>query len=392
MGLVLPTDAERLVEEGAGIERLGLAIKTLAAAKVAESGSWRGNGDRSPQEWLARTTGTTTADATATVTTGQLLQSLPATAGAVQRGELSGAQMRAIAAAASLDPSAECRLLEQAATGSVGELRDACKRTRAAADPDPDATHQRIHAARSLRSWVDAEGVGHAHLTGTPATIGRIMTAVQHRAEKVFARARTDGRRDKAEAYQFDALEELVTQGGDGPALPVGADAKIIVRIDHAALMRGRVIEGETCEIAGIGPVPVSLVREWMHDAFLAAIVTKGVDICSVTHLGRRPKAMQITALQWRDPQCAVTGCTRTLRLEIDHRTGWAHTHTTEVDDVDRLCPPHHKQKTREGWTLERGIGKRRFLPPYHPDHPLQVELAKVMRRAARDSDPPIAG
>jgi hypothetical protein len=25
---------------------------------------------------------------------------------------------------------------------------------------------------------------------------------------------------------------------------------------------------------------------------------------------------------------------------------------------------------------LEAGTGKRRFLPPHHPDHPLQVALA----------------
>lgn len=393
LGMVLPADAVRLVEEGALIERLGLAIKTLASARVAESGGWRGDGDRSPEEWLARKTGTTTGDAAATVSTGQLLRDLPATTGAVQRGELSGPQVREIAGAAAIDPAAEHRLLEQAAAGSLGELREACKRTRAAADPDPDATQRRIHARRSLRSWVDAEGVGHAHLTGTPSAIGRIMAAVQHRAEKVFAEARTAGRRERAEAYQFDALEDLVTAEGAGAPLPKGANAKIIVRIDHAALLRGKVIEGESCEIAGIGPVPVSLVREWMQDAFLAAIVTKGVDICSVVHLGRRPKALQTTALQWRDPQCAVAGCTRTLRLEADHRTGWAVTHRTEVDDVDHLCNPHHAQKTRHGWMLEAGTGKRRFLPPHHPDHPLQVELAKLMRRKlGRKDDPPLAG
>ncbi len=392
VGTVLPTDAARLVDEGARIERLGLAIKTLAAARVAESGVWRGSGDRSAEEWLARTTGTTTADAAATVTTGQLLGSLPATSEAVQRGELSGPQVREIAGAASVDPAAEQMLLDQAATGSLGELREACKRTRAAADPDPDATQRRIHARRSLRSWVDAEGIGHAHLTGTPSAIARIMAAVQHRAEKVFAAARTEGRRERSDAYQFDALEQLVTTPGDGSALPKGADAKIIVRIDHAALLRGRTVDGETCEIAGIGPVPVSLVREWMSDASLAAIVTKGEDICSVAHLGRRPRALQTTALQWRDPQCSVAGCTRTLRLETDHRTGWAITHTTEVDDLDRYCAPHHAQKTRDGWMLEAGTGKRRFLPPHHPDHPLQVELAKLMRRRlGGNNDPPLA-
>ena len=44
-----------------------------------------------------------------------------------------------------------------------------------------------------------------------------------------------------------------------------GADAKIIVRVDHTALLRGAVGPGELCEISGIGPIPVSVVRRLDH-------------------------------------------------------------------------------------------------------------------------------
>jgi hypothetical protein len=59
---------------------------------------------------------------------------------------------------------------------------------------------------------------------------------------------------------------------------PTGANAKIIVRIDHTALARGHTEPGETCEIDGFGPVPVDQVRAWMTDAFLAAVLTDGTD------------------------------------------------------------------------------------------------------------------
>ena len=168
-------------------------------------------------------------------------------------------------------------------------------------------------------------------------------------------------------------------------------DAKIIVRIDHTALLRGRVAGGETCEIAGVGPVPVSVVREWMEDAFIAAVLTEGEDVSKVVHLGRRFTAKQKTILQWRDPECCVEGCTNTLRLEYDHDTGWANTHTTTVDDADRLCPSDHKKKTA-GWylTAANANGKRRLLPPGHPDHPLEaaVRAAQQARRRANADDP----
>ena len=35
-------------------------------------------------------------------------------------------------------------------------------------------------------------------------------------------------------------------------------------------------------------------------DAFLAAVVTKGVDVASVVHLGRKPTVYQETALDWQ--------------------------------------------------------------------------------------------
>jgi hypothetical protein len=308
------------------------------------------------------------------------LEDLPATRAAARDGRLSAAQARAVADAASCDPSAERRLLDQAARASVGELVDACRRTKAAADPDPEATHRRIRAARRVRCWTDTDGTAHLAASGPAESIARIRAAIDHRADRTFRQRRADGTREPSDAYRFDALEELTTSiNGDGAALPQGADAKIIVRVDHAALVRGRVQGDEVCEIAGIGPIPVSVVRAWMHDAFVAALLTKGTDIASVVHLGRRFTALQRTAQDWRDPECAVLGCHRSARLERDHRDDWAHTHQTTVDSSDRLCPIHHRQKTLEGWMLEPGTGKRRFLPPHHPDHPHQTAITAAL-------------
>lgn len=129
-------------------------------------------------------------------------------------------------------------------------------------------------------------------------------------------------------------------------------------------MTRGHAERGETCDIVGVGPVPVSVVRDMMDDAFLAALITRGQDVASVVHLNRKAKALQRTLLEWRDPECCVLGCTQTARLEIDHETGWAITRVTSVDDLDRLCHYHHDLKTRCGYRLAPGKGKRLFLPP----------------------------
>ena len=391
LGSCLPSTAERLVVEGDQIERLGRAIKTLAAARVHEAGSWEKPGVASPADWLAGATGTSKQDAQDTLDTGRNLRNLPATDAALRKGKLSPKQAKTVADAAAANPAAERDLLDTAQRDSLGALKNRARRAKAEADSDPEGTRKRIHANRSCRAWTDADGVGHLHASGPPEEIARLSARVTHQAAKRFDAARKAGAREPLEAYAFDALTDLVNQDGTGTPLPAGSDAKIILRIDHAALLRGRVATGETCEIAGIGPVAVSVAREWMQDAFIAAVLTDGEAVTTVVHLGRKFTAKQKTALQWRDPECCIEGCTNTVRLEYDHDTGWAKTHTTTVDDADRLCHGDHKKKTA-GWylTAANANGKRRLIPPGHPDHQLEaaVRAAQLARQGAKADDP----
>ena len=140
--------------------------------------------------------------------------------------------------------------------------------------------------------------------------------------------------------------------------------ATVIVRIDHAALVRGWRRAEECCEIDGIGLVPVASVRAMMSDAFLAAVVTDGVDIRSVAHLGRAVTARQRTALLARDPICVIPGCDVRRGLEIDHVEDWAATRVTRVDSLARICAHHHRQKTYEGWRLAGPPGQWTWTGP----------------------------
>ena len=57
--LLAAADAARVVDDAAAIEKMAATVKALAAARVAETSVWRGDGDRSAAHHLARTTGTT---------------------------------------------------------------------------------------------------------------------------------------------------------------------------------------------------------------------------------------------------------------------------------------------------------------------------------------------
>jgi hypothetical protein len=71
-----------------------------------------------------------------------------------------------VAAAAVANPSAEHALIDRAHTASFAELRDETLRARAHGE-DRDAALRRIHAARRLRTWTDAEGAWNLSARGT---------------------------------------------------------------------------------------------------------------------------------------------------------------------------------------------------------------------------------
>jgi hypothetical protein len=142
-----------------------------------------------------------------------------------------------------------------------------------------------------------------------------------------------------------------------------------LLRVDWTALTRGSVEGDELCELSNLGPVPVSVARDLLGDAVLKLVITRGVDVQGVVHLGRGPTVAQKIALRWQTPQCTVLGCSRT-DIQHDHRVDWAKTRHTVLSELDELCTHHHELKTRHGWALVPGAGMRPMVPPDHPDHP----------------------
>lgn len=359
--------AVELVGLFATIERLAAAAKARVALRLEESSEWRRAGDRSPAHWLARQTGSTVGAAQQALDTERRLGALPRTRKAVDEGELSPQQAAAVAEGASADPDAEDELLGTARRAtSLKQLRDQSERVRAAARAaDEEAARQEaIHRSRSVRRRQAFDGATELVLRGTKAQVAELEARARPFIDAEFTRARKEGRREALEAYAFDgwlAMARAATTDAKGkPVSP----AKVLVRVDLSAVRRGTTVPGEVCEIAGFGPVPVSEALKLMPEAFLALVLTHGKQVVNVAHLGRQFTEQQKTALEWRDPECAVDVCDGVARLELDHRTDWAQTHETRVDDADRLCHFHHGLKTVFGWKLEPGTGKRRMLAP----------------------------
>ena len=116
--------ASQVVEEASAVEHMASTIKALAAARVAETETWKNDGQRSPAHHLAKKTGTSVGDAQRELDRAKRLAKHPKTEAAAKAGKLSPRQAAAITDAADADPAVEDTLLAKAGDLSLRELEE----------------------------------------------------------------------------------------------------------------------------------------------------------------------------------------------------------------------------------------------------------------------------
>ena len=372
--------AARLAERCAEAERLLAAIRVLATASLQDKALWRREGFRSAAAWMASKTGTAVGTAIRTLEMADQLPDLPVVAEAFRAGMLSEAQAREIVEVAAEVPDAQEQLLEAAGKLPLQGLREECRRVQAAAAVDEDDRYRRVHRGRHVRSWVDRHGHGHLSGTMTPDELARFMAEVDRRCDDIVEDAIRGGWFESRDAHRADALVDLARPDS---AEPAGPENMVHVVIDYDALMRGHTVTGEQCEIPGIGPIPVTLARQLSEDAILKVLVTKGVDVMAVAHPGYTIPAHLRTALDIRDPICIVPRCTVRRNLQRDHRNTYNRTRVTKLEDLARLCPWHHYQKTFLGYTYRGKPGEWEWIPPENRDEDLSA-LRRIITSVRR--------
>jgi 5-methylcytosine-specific restriction endonuclease McrA len=334
-------DCARLAEELARAAKACDAAAARAAARAVECHA----GD---VEWLARTTGATPSRARDALSTTAALRDCPATSEAVADGSVSLAQAKEIVAAAAVAPGAELELLEVAASTGLGGLRAASRKVRLGA-VDREELHERQWGARSVRHWIDREGMVAGHFRLPPRIGVPFVNRLDAEADRLYRAACREQRHEPHEAHAADALVKLLS--GKGKGWNERADVVLVCSLD--AYRRGHTHGDELCHVIGGGPVPVSVVREAVaHDAFVKAVVLRGVEIHTVAHFGRRVPAEVRTALDlgpapaFEGAVCVEEGCDRRYGLERDHQDPVANGGPTSFENLKPRCRPCHRDKT----------------------------------------------
>jgi hypothetical protein len=298
--LLHASDRARLLEAATRVEQRAASLKTLLAKRAADSGEWAQRGHRSPEDWLAKQTGTSYGQAAGTLNASEKLLELPELEGAVRAGELSQPQLNELAAAAR-----------------------------------PDNEKQLVDAA-----------VG-----------ARIEAALGAETDNIFKAARAEGRNEPLSAYHLDALVNLVCGGG------AKVDTTVVVRVDESRLraeggLCEAVATGAVPVSEAIGAILAgAFVKVVAHDGVdITRVFHHGRHIPETL----RTAIFERDGYTCVRPRCGAATRLEVHHWRVPHAKGGPMAYWNAAS----VCPHDHDLLTHGGHRLEGGPGNWTWIAP----------------------------
>lgn len=423
-------DADRLIAIGAAI------VAERSTRELGQSGAAAVRGYPTPVSLVQSISGGTRADAVRAVRVGEaLLEGTDVSSinsdvaadscwhdcldRALLAGSLTSAQHDAIRRGLG-EPQSEldevwalaaAQLVAESDGIDVEELARRARQVRDALDPAGLEERQaRRFAARSLRTWTDADGGHHARIdfADEDAAFWNSVISSALRPRRGGPRFITDAERAAAddliadprtnEQLTYDLITDVFRAGALASASDVFGVRQPGVRMvvvkdaigprdalgrmlatghleDGGDALAGSVIDRALCEV---GAVEVT------------------VDSCgNPLDVGREQRLFtprQKLALAVRDGGCVWPGCRVTASYcEAHHSEHWAKGGKTDIDAGILLCRFHHMLLHNAGWRILR-VGKGPFLlhrPPGGAGEPIPLQSKSAVRWAW---DPPPSG
>ena len=312
---------------------------------------------------LAQAAGLPRRAAAAQVKTAERLQSMPDVQQAVETGQVSFANAKALADAAdktSADAIAEdSELLAKAASLAPEQFaREAGQWAAKRQNDGGEADFRRLRRRRRLSIWDGDDGMVHVRGELDPVT----GTKLRNRLCKEVERLRRgdlkllEGERRSYHQRMADALESLTagSGGGSGPT----ADICIVQHLNADGTEA-------FAEIAGGGTIPQSVLDEHMSNAKITGIVfsDKGVPLWQ-GHTKQVATDAQKRALTALYGGCGGCG-ERPVLCQAHHIRPVSQGGPTDITNMMLICWSCHQKVHRHGWRAVRdGRGLYTIEPP----------------------------
>ena len=217
-----------------------------------------------------------------------------------------------------------------------------------------EAELKRQRKARKASLGTDRDsGMGILHAELDPISHGLLAQAVQTHADRLWRQDSKAGNTAARTGAQrmADALLETITgldalthqplpatsSGGKGSGRP-----QLIITAD-IGLFDGANPDG-ACEIIGTGPVPPAILETLSADTRVTGMIFSGDG--RALWLGtstRTPNAAQRLAIAVRDKGCVRCGAPIHM-ADIHHIVEWENGGPTDIDNLQALCGPCHRQ------------------------------------------------
>ena len=361
-------------------------------ALLAEFDRRKGWNCRATQDcahWLNWKCGIDLGAAREKVRTARALEKLPLVSAAMERGEISYSNVRAITRVAT--PENEHYFLQIALHGTAHHVETLVRAYRRATEAQELSREHQQQMNRSVRYRWDDDGslILQARL---PADVGAlILKAVDAAIPETSSPERPDPRTSRsscrkpstARACRTSAptrwrviFESFLAHGAE--AMSGGERHQVVVHVSAETLKAGG---GHQCEIEDGPAVAAETARRLACDASLVAIVEneKGEPLSVGRKTRSIPPALQ-RALNSRDQGCRFPGCTHKKYTDAHHIQHWANGGETKMSNLVTLCRFHHR-KVHEG----RGhrAGARRWRDPLRA-----AERRKLRQRVAQPHAP----
>ncbi len=347
-----------------GLHNAILRQLLAVTAEIGRREAYRADGARNAAAWLRAHLGLSPKASEAWADVAERLDDLPQLAETFASGAISFDKLHAAVKLA--DPDSDGRIAEEAKYMSVTMLERSARHRARVAPQDEEQVRKNRHL-----SWSWRDG-------GTRLAIWGSLTAEQGSSvtaalDRIAERTVTDGEGKLLSLGQkrADALVEVaqsrIVEDGD----PARATVLINVEVDAAAGM----IHGET-EDGGMFSSDV--MERLMCDSRLQVVLRdhKGEPL-GVGRTSRSSPDWLNKQLRVRDPECSFPGCHSRKFLQAHHVQWWTRGGSTDLENLQRLCPAHHRLFHHDGWRIELDEHGRRIC--IRPD-------GKVVR----DGPPPL--
>ena len=325
-------------------------LSRLAELETHEA--WLDDGAHDMPHWISIQLGVSRWKAERWVSAGRALRSLPYTASALERGDLTIDKVVELTRFAAADD--EEALVEWARDVAPGAIRRRGDELRRAERTETE----QIEEDRWLAwRWTD-EGRRLLLEAELPAAQGAAVTdAIDSLANEIPAMPGEEshlliGRR------RADALAALCGSRGEGP----DDRTTVVVHVQAEALA-----DTQATGVTESGAVlHVDTVRRLLCNATIQPVVEAADgSVIGVGSGSREASTWMMRHLRHRDRTCTFPGCDNRRFTHAHHIRWWSRGGRTDLDNLALVCTFHHRLVHEHGWNLERAPdgGVRWFRP-----------------------------